>query len=72
MSVGLFGKGLFAHDISSVSSVSSVSTDITASGNGTPASLLSFNQPLGLGVDGGSTAIATGEKNAKRRFKWVD
>ena len=69
MSVGLFGKGLFAHDISSVSSVS---TDITASGNGTPASLLSFNQPLGLGVDGGSTAIATGEKNAKRRFKWVD
>lgn len=61
MSVGLFGKGLFAHDMSSVA------TDITASGNGTASSPLSFNQPLGLGVDGGSTAIATGEKNAQRR-----
>jgi hypothetical protein len=47
--------------------LSSVSTDITASGNGTPTSPLSFNQPLGLGVDGGSTAITTGEKNAQRR-----
>lgn len=47
--------------------LTSVATDITASGNGTPASPLSFNQPLGLGVDGGSTAIATGEKNAQRR-----